>query len=91
MKNGFGRGEMCDIFTLSGIREGENSSSLLAKPSDIWRREILKLTSHYHKYWKCQDNKTISKPDWEQKTGFLKCVPTLDAFTLSRILEGEDF
>jgi hypothetical protein len=26
--------------------------------------------SHYLYFRKCQDMKTISKPDWEQKTGF---------------------
>jgi len=35
MKNGFGRGEMIDYFTLSGTSEAENISSFLGKPSDI--------------------------------------------------------
>jgi hypothetical protein len=35
MKNGFGRGEMFDAFTLSGTSEAENTSSSLPKPLDI--------------------------------------------------------
>jgi hypothetical protein len=34
--------------------------------------------------------KTISKPDWGRKTGFSRCVPTLDYFTLSQIFEAND-
>jgi hypothetical protein len=35
MKNGSGRGERLDYFTISSASEAENTSSFLAKPSDI--------------------------------------------------------
>ncbi len=30
----------------------------------------IKGTSQYRYFWKCQDMKTISKPDWVRKRGF---------------------
>jgi hypothetical protein len=36
-----------DLFTLSGTSEAENTSSFLAKPSDILTSESLRIPSHY--------------------------------------------
>jgi hypothetical protein len=59
--------------------------------SNIRSGELCEVTSHYLYFRKCQDMKTISKPDWEQETGFLRFISTQDIFTLSLIFQGENY
>jgi hypothetical protein len=60
------------------------SAFLINKNSIYWLSEYeagFEIALHYLYFREPQDSQYISKPDWEQKTGFSWCVPTLDAFT----------
>ena len=53
MKNGLGRGEMIDYFTLSGISEAENTSSSLPEPLDISGQPFSSIPSQHLHFQKC--------------------------------------